>query len=88
MANMTVPQSSQRMFSTLDVVLMNHALGREPFQGFQPTIYPGQYALSSPARVPSRASYDAPARPVVMPEPEPEVPRSSARARSIWPNLP
>jgi hypothetical protein len=90
MPNMVVPANSQPMFSMLDVVLMNHALGRSdnPFAGFEKTIYPNTYVLSSPvARAPSRASYDAPSRSVVMPEPEPEAPRSSPGARSLWPQL-
>jgi hypothetical protein len=80
------------MFSTLDVVLMNHAMGRldNPFAGFEQTIYPGQYVLSSPQPKPFKdtgggGSFSGLAAATSAPEPEP---RSSARARSLWPQLP
>jgi len=88
MANMSVPRGETPMFSTLAVVLANHSLGRGPFEGFQPTIYPGQYVLGSPAaRAPSRAGYEGPpSRPVEVPVAD-EGPKSSAAARSMWPGL-
>ena len=89
MPNMVVPASSQRMFNTVDVVLANYAMGRldNPFAGFEQTIYPNTYVLSSPQ--PSRAGagggYAGPrVPPVVVPE---EVPKSSVGARSLWPQL-
>jgi len=92
MPNMTVPASSQRMFSTLDVVLANSAMGRMPFEGVQPTIYPGQYTLSSPTPKPFRdtggvSSSFSGAVAASQIAPDVAAPKSSAGARAIWPNL-
>jgi hypothetical protein len=86
---MVVPANSQPMFSMLDVVLMNHALGREPFQGFEATIYPGQYTLSRPLPKPFKdtggggSSFSG----LAASQTPAEAPRSSAAARSLWPQL-
>jgi hypothetical protein len=78
------------MFSTLDVVLANYSLGREPFQGFQPTIYPGQYTLSGPQPKPFKdtSSGGSSFSGLAAAQAEPDVaPKSSAGARSLWPQL-
>jgi hypothetical protein len=82
MAMMTVPHDSTPMYSTLDVVLFNQGRGRMPLEGFQESIYPGQYVASSPPPRPplpqSGGSFSSAVAATAPPK---------TAASTLWPNL-
>jgi hypothetical protein len=82
----SVPVDGRRQYSMADVVVANVSLGRMPFAGVE-EVFPGRYVVAG--------SWPKPTSPggsgfsgLAAAEAEPaEAPRSSAAARSLWPQL-
>jgi hypothetical protein len=87
---MQVPISPQRQYTMMDIALA-HAFGGGPtfdqvqqiLPGVDRYVMPNSWPRPRPTS-PSTSSFSG----LATTAPEPEAPRSSARARSLWPNLP
>ena len=87
MATMTVPTDPRPQFSFADLAVASHSLG---LRGMPPTeqIGPDRYILAGYwPKTPTRNSFPSNSARTVVESPQPEAPRSSAAARSIWPAL-
>ena len=85
MPTMTVPTDPRPQFSFADLAVASLALG-----GMPPTeqIGPDRYIIAGYwPQTPTRNSFPSNSARTVVESPQPEAPRSSAAARSIWPAL-
>jgi hypothetical protein len=84
---MQVPVDGRRQWDPTTIMVANAMMGRMPQAGVEKVTLDGRYILKNswPTPRPSGPSYSSS---TTSSAPVPEAPRSSARARSLWPHLP
>ena len=87
MATITAPTDPRPQFTTVGLALA-HAFGGGPSLDQFQQIGPDRYILAGYwPKTPTRNSFPSNSARTVVESPQPEAPRSSAAARSIWPAL-